>query len=175
MSLDFPPCFGRDGSPVRSIDSMLMAVPPAAKYPAVRSDFHGFANLSKTAFHGPSMNADMDYNVAIFSPDLNLPDFPVGKPMQGDLGEGELETQKRITGRKRQKADSEERKERQAAKNRETAKAFRNKMDTLKNYSEARVFMLKVWIQGLGDLAFTSTETPVYTPLGVRRSLSSPF
>lgn len=177
MSLDFPPCFGRDGSPVCSIDSMLRAVPPAAKYPAVHSDLHGFAQYTKAAFHAPLMNAaNLDYDVALFSPGLDLPDFAAGKPIQGGSGgEGEMEKQNRITGRKRQKADSEEKRERQAAKNRETAKAFRNRMDTLKTYSEDRVLMLKVWIHGLGELVFNN-ETPVYTPpLPVRRSLSSPF
>lgn len=172
MSLDFPPSFGRDGSPVRSIDSMLLAVPPAAKYAAVRPDIHGLADFGKNPIHGRSMDADLDYNMAMFTPDLNLP----LNPMQAGSGEGE-HVHKRITGKKRQKADIEERKERQAAKNRETAKAFRNKMDTLKSYSEARVAALKVWIQGLGELVFSGNEVeqPSQTPPTVRRSLSSPF
>lgn len=173
MSLDYPPYIGRE-SPAQLIDSMMLTVPPVAKFPAKYSppglpDYRGIQPMGKTPVHGP-----LDCSVPAFAPELDLRGLADAKAMQ-DPWAGE-QAQKRITGRKRQKGDAEDKKERQAAKNRETAKAFRNKMDTLRNYSAARVSSLKIWVEGLGELAFSrKASEPCRRPSKVKRSFSSPM
>lgn len=83
----------------------------------------------------------------------------------------------RVVGRKRPKDDeSEERKERQAAKNRQTAKAFRNKMDGMKAYAEMRVNSLKLWVKGLMEIVISQGQlaTEANSLRTVRRTHSAP-
>lgn len=94
------------------------------------------------------------------------------------LDSQELSQECNPRGRKRAKANeaTEEKRERQAAKNRQTAKAFRHKMDGLKNYSESRVNVLKEWVKGLWEAVIDQTPLPrEATSLGrLRRTQSAP-
>lgn len=85
---------------------------------------------------------------------------------------------KERVGRKRPKIDEteEDRKERQAAKNRQTAKAFRNKMDGMKAYAEMRVNNLKIWVRGLMEIVISQKRLAGGTTphRAVRRTCSAP-